>query len=342
MKTPGKTKALTDYILERIYTGEYKAGTAIPPIRSFMRQFGISQYSVQRTIEKMVADGLLEAIHGSGVFVRERGVGKGKHEGKMVIGVAFPRVQLATSIYGNVFMGIQQAALHQEVILKTGYSYDPGKKQQLLAEELQGIDGLIILSEYDYSFRSLSLPLPVIGVCMHSSFNDTISLVDMDPFSAARQAVDFFRERGHGKVNIVTTDSPAYKARGDIFADEWQRAHGTVEFISPDDCNSAEAGKAFLFTSGGILQSFLFKCRQNRNIELEKIADVLGFDGKCMIDPDLIKTPVIAVDWQQVGLFALEDTIIRIKNPGMLPRRIYVPGKLKLTNTDTTTGAKND
>jgi DNA-binding LacI/PurR family transcriptional regulator len=329
-KSHGKTRALTDYILERIYTGEYKAGAAIPPIRSLMRQFGVSQYSVQRTIEKMVADGLLETVHGCGVFVRSQDVSSQKQKNKMVIGVAFPKVHLDTSIYGNVFMGIQLTALQQGIFLQTGYSYEPGKNKQLVSEELQGLDGLIILSEYDNSFQDLSLPFPVIGVCMHNSFNDMISLLDMDPFSASRQAVAFFKARKHNKLNIVSMDTPAYKARGDILADEWRRSGGVAVFLEPDDLMSVHNEHAFVFTSGGTLQRFLMACRQRLDIELEKHADVLGFDGKCLIDPDLIGTPVIAVDWTQVGHIALEDTVNRIKNPGQLPRRIYVPGKLKL------------
>ena len=329
-KSHGKTKVLTDYILEKIYTGEYKSGTAIPPIRSLTQQFDISQYSVQRTIEKLVSDGLLETVHGCGVFVRRQATQSQNQKNKIVIGVAFPRVNLSTSIYGNVFMGIQLAAIQQGILLQTGYSYDPGQNKQLVSEELQGIDGLIILSEYDKSFQDLSLPCPVIGVCMHNSYQDMISLLDMDPFSASRQAVSFFKERKHTKVNIVTMNTPAYKTRGEVFANEWRHAGGIAEFVEPEGMDAVVNDHAFLFTSGGTLQSCLTECRRNSGIKLEKHADVLGFDGKCIIDPDLIKTPVIAVDWTQVGRIALDDTINRIKNPGVSPSRIYVPGKLKL------------
>lgn len=62
---------IVDWIKSRIESGEWTAGTKIPPQRKLARQFHVNRSTVQLAIEELKAEGLLESKIGSGVYVAD-------------------------------------------------------------------------------------------------------------------------------------------------------------------------------------------------------------------------------------------------------------------------------
>lgn len=65
---------LEGIIKNDILSGKYKDGDRIPSESQFMLEYSITRTTIRKAIENLVNQGLLEKIHGKGVFVRLREV----------------------------------------------------------------------------------------------------------------------------------------------------------------------------------------------------------------------------------------------------------------------------
>ncbi|MEF9950980.1 MAG: GntR family transcriptional regulator [Clostridium sp.] len=65
---------LEGIIRNHIISGKYKDGDKIPSENQFMTEYSITRTTIRKAIENLVNQGLLEKIHGKGVFVRLREV----------------------------------------------------------------------------------------------------------------------------------------------------------------------------------------------------------------------------------------------------------------------------
>jgi GntR family transcriptional regulator, histidine utilization repressor len=60
-----------DYVLARIRSGEWSAGTKMPSESMLVRELGISRMTVNRGLRELMHEGFVSRIHGVGTFVRE-------------------------------------------------------------------------------------------------------------------------------------------------------------------------------------------------------------------------------------------------------------------------------
>ncbi|MGF7035450.1 GntR family transcriptional regulator of abcA and norABC [Paenibacillus mucilaginosus] len=63
-------KQIAGHLKERILSGEWTAGSRIPPQRQLAGQFGVNRSTIVTALEELKAEGLLEGITGSGTRVR--------------------------------------------------------------------------------------------------------------------------------------------------------------------------------------------------------------------------------------------------------------------------------
>jgi len=68
---PPKYRQLEDYLKKMIYSGTYKPGTRVPSEHQLIREFGLSNTTVQKAISSLVHEGLLVRHQGKGTFVAE-------------------------------------------------------------------------------------------------------------------------------------------------------------------------------------------------------------------------------------------------------------------------------
>jgi len=70
MNTP-LYRCVHDSLKERILTGAYRPGVALPSESRLVRDYGVSLITVRRALQELVLDGLIERRQGVGSFVRE-------------------------------------------------------------------------------------------------------------------------------------------------------------------------------------------------------------------------------------------------------------------------------
>lgn len=72
--TVGKRQILSDKLArvlrQRVRTGQYPAGSPLPPVRKLSQEFGVSLNVVQRAVRNLEQAGILVAHHGRGIMVQ--------------------------------------------------------------------------------------------------------------------------------------------------------------------------------------------------------------------------------------------------------------------------------
>lgn len=65
-------RQVKDYIVERLLTGDWPAGSRVPSENALTQQFGVSRMTVHRALRDLTAEGWLSRIQGAGTFVAEQ------------------------------------------------------------------------------------------------------------------------------------------------------------------------------------------------------------------------------------------------------------------------------
>ena len=76
-------------IAEAILSGDLAPGDALPSIRALARDLRVSVITTTRAYQELVADGLVDAVRGKGVFVRAQEAGRLRERALLQIDEAF-------------------------------------------------------------------------------------------------------------------------------------------------------------------------------------------------------------------------------------------------------------
>ena len=329
-RVPEKARGMVDYIRERICVGDFASGNKLPSMRTLQERFDLSFTSVKGGIDYLCGVGLLEMRPRSGVYVK-RGAEPDKSAVCRIALFAFAgELRSSGGVYSTVFLGLQRFAEGHGISLMVDCIPRATVTIDSINTAAKGADAIIFMSEYDATLSDLSSSVPAVGVCMHDSFGGKISVVDIDPYQTAKLAVDYFSEKEVDTVVLVFRDDlpPSYLHRQTAFADLWRANGGIIEEISVADDPRFLSDNGYFFATSSMLQECSLKSLEDHGKILSERVTVLGVDGKNLINPDFHAAPCVALDWQLVGQCAMEECLRRINNPGVLPRRIYLPGKM--------------
>ncbi len=333
MKIPEKSRKMIAYLREQICIGAYRSGSKLPSIRDLEKQFSISYTSAIRGIDYLCSLDLAKKHPRSGVYVKNpRLKANDENNYKIALFVSEGKLLKTHNIYSTVFWGIQTFAEENKCSLLLNYMSIPEAKEDKIIEMSHGADALIFITEYDENLKNLSVAVPAVGVCMHSSLSGKISIVDIDPYQVAELAVEYYKSRKLTNIVIVSRDniSPSYRNREKVFSDMWLECGGKIIHATLSDELKATKDTGYFFSTSSLLQVYSQMILENTGKILADQTVVLGVDGKNLIDPGFHWAPSIALDWQTVGRVAMEECIHRIKNTGSLPKKIYLPGRLVL------------
>jgi DNA-binding LacI/PurR family transcriptional regulator len=265
------------------------------------------------------------------VYVKTpRGTGKSANGYKIALFISGEKLCEIHSIYSTVFLGIQRIAEENGYSLSMNCLPVSEATADRIADIGQGADGVIFLSEYDASIKKLPVVVPSVGVCMHSSFSGRLSIVDIDPYLSAELAVEYFLGKKVDQLLVVSKKDipPAYRNREEVFACLWRQSGGKLKRVNLSDGMKLCDRTGYFFPTSSLLQTCSENILETTGKILADQAVVLGIDGKNLINPEFHNAPAIALDWQIAGKTAIEECLYRIKNPGSLPKRIYLPGRL--------------
>ncbi|MST99537.1 GntR family transcriptional regulator [Victivallaceae bacterium BBE-744-WT-12] len=323
---------LHGYLWTKIASGEFPEHSRLPSFRQLAARFGVSQGSVQRCIRDLEEDGLLTAVHGSGVFVQSPPrllYGSGTR----CIAVRLERNPARMQTYCSlVLQGIQQATNNRNCRLELDYRL----AQQPPESPPDHYDGLILLgTNFETAPLIRHYPYPVVGVEMNRRPEEAISTLALDPFLAAELAVEYFRARGLTRVEVLTPDSALHRDRAEIFKSRWSRygsAAITVLGLADIPVFLPQSDRAYYLCNGDLYQRWAFGV-QREGIRLSQYANIVSVDGKPLLIAGREPGIVILPDWEEVGRAALEELFRRLESAADMPRKIYFSCTLRFPQT---------
>ena len=325
MNKPQKAAALIDYISMQIAAGLYPEGSKLPSVRRLAGKFGLCYGTALRGIEFLVTNGAL-IKKGNGFFIASLPEETCRYKRISVFLNPYVLEQSMGMVH-TAFIQMQEMAKevnwHFAVFPVAGYEIS----EKLILEKSKGSHGIVLFSEYDTYMKSLRTPLPVVGSLIHHSFNGKLSTVNLDPVSAARQAVDFFLKKKIYQVAVATATAPVYIWRGDVFESMFRRAGGAVKWYYGWENEWIPAkGEGILFTSDFLAEIQILKM-EKLGVDLTAYP-ILSMDGKRFLMPAFHQFPTIACDWTQIGQTLFQELANQLRYPAYASRHIYLEGKL--------------
>ena len=95
-------------------------------------------------------------------------------------------------------------------------------------EKLNRCRGVILMKEIDGWLTAMQITVPTVGILMANNYGGQLSLVGIDPYAAAQEAVSFFLARGISQVHLAYVNYPCYRLRAKLFEMLWTEAGGIV------------------------------------------------------------------------------------------------------------------
>ncbi len=330
-RVPEKPSKLISFLEEKITIGVLSQGERIPSIRQLMNQFDLSYGSVMRGINYLEEIGLVDKQRGRGVFVSSGSTNGHAKQQTTRVAVFFyhPNTWHQPGIYSNIYLGLQREALAHQMQLVVDHLH-PGnissQKIEAMADEAHGI---ILMGEYDTDIPNIAVKVPIVGVGMHHNYSGRISVLDIDPILSARQAVSFFKSKNKQKVVCIGHDRfPGLHHRVQCFMQAWQDQGGSVTYRDASSQIKFNDELGYFFSTGHLINDYSKEYQKKFGKILSKDHCVLSIDGKNKIDDTYHKAPCVGLDWTVMGQAVFEEIHYRIDNPGSLPKRIYLPGRL--------------
>lgn len=329
MNRPPVASEMIDYISARVFAGNYRPGSRIPSVRALMRRFNLSYGSALNGISYLCERGLLEKHPKSGVTVSSDPHAQ-QPAGGCCIGVITSNGTLDNNpgLVYHALSEIQRNALEQDIsLIAASGVFDT------LSPVLEHCRAVIVMVELDARCEMLPFSAPAVGIFQADDFGGRMSIVDIDPYTTAKQAVGFFRRHRRKRVTVLTDPGEVYRHRARIFEYLWRESGGESGgiLVSPfddlADC-AFRREEGYLFTSDHHLQHYAEAWREACGGSLAQRFCLLGIDGKNLMVPEFEHFPTVAADWHNIGRIAFEEAVARLKNPLRPARRIHLAGKL--------------
>jgi DNA-binding transcriptional regulator YhcF (GntR family) len=329
-RRPVSVDRLIDYIEARILSREYPPGSALPSVRRLAGKFKLSYSTTYRALEKLGEAGILTRRDGVGFLIADRPFARNRN-GRKIIAMIEGAPQSSVHQSGMAHSALLAA---RNVLEAENYSIEIRQENcsTMTLEKIRDAsfecDGMMLLGTYDYALSNLETFCPTVGMIMQDSFNGRLSTVNLDPFDAARQAVNYFLGRS-SRVVIVSSPKPVYRYRARVFSQIWTDIGGRIEFVEPSTFHfEDQANTGYFFSSDDWLNNASSTHFEHHGCRLEDKFVVLGIDGKHLLNPDYPVFPTIGIEWRKAGEIVAEELLRLIDHPGSLTRNIAVCGKL--------------
>ncbi len=204
-----KTGTLVGLLLERIESGEYPAGEAVPSERQLGEELGLSRTTIRRAIDDLVQRGRLQRQPGRGTFVASSAApAEGAGGAQRIVSVIIPT--FSNPYYGEMVNGIEKEARRYDLRVMVGQSdYSTASESSQLTQSAADptvCGALVVPDSVEQAsggvkqFIGTGKPLVYIGRWPRAAACDGVCV---DYRMAAQQAVEHLIGLGHQRIAYV-------------------------------------------------------------------------------------------------------------------------------------------
>jgi DNA-binding LacI/PurR family transcriptional regulator len=193
---------VAELLKQRIKSGVYKTGGQLPSLRELAQELNVSLPAAQRAVQRLEAEGILEAQHGVGIKIH-------KNANVRDTALLFAFVQPYFSRFSLALQGYMEEALdHRSNLCVMKSSHNDPKRERREIERLlaNGVNGLLVWPVDDDAngpfLREIAGQYPL--VLLDRTLPGTMTpAVVMDYAGAAHQVVRLMHRHARQRVLVV-------------------------------------------------------------------------------------------------------------------------------------------
>jgi len=202
-------------LVNKIKTGEYKAGDRIPSEKELAEEFNVSRITSKKALEMMAEEELITRMPGRDSFVlgdygSENNIPGRKDSSKSTALIGFILPDFSEAFGMNLLSGIEQEAHRQNcfVVMKRSYGRQDIEEDVIDALMALGVNGIIIMPVHGEHYNQKILRLVLDGfpiVCVDRCLNGIpLPFVGTDNIRASIMATDYVLKLGHTDIAILS------------------------------------------------------------------------------------------------------------------------------------------
>ena len=193
-----KYRQLSDQFRERIRSGALRPGDQLPPLNEMRDTHGISRPTVEKAYSLLEQDGLIERLHGAGVFVKHvRRTRTAARRKSGIIGLSGAGFGVSgySTYWSTLLGGAREAASQADMQLLL---LDPAKSQGW-----EKVDGVLVCDWNDSRVPRRELPgLPLVSLMTPI---EGIASVCADDAGGIRLSMEHLLGQGHRRIAYLHT-----------------------------------------------------------------------------------------------------------------------------------------
>jgi DNA-binding LacI/PurR family transcriptional regulator len=191
-------------LLERIRSGEFQPGDAIPSERILVGDYQVSRITIVKALDVLERDGLIDRQHGRGTYVTSPPT----ETDPQLLKVAFLMGRTSKPYPYAVLTGAVQTAMQYDVQFQVFGSHETAQEARYVRSAIQtGVDGIIVYPTPELPNESLYRELlannfPFVMVDRYFPHVDADRVV-FDDEAAGYQLTEYLIQQGHSRIAIV-------------------------------------------------------------------------------------------------------------------------------------------
>ena len=204
---------LSDILLQRILSGEWKLGSSMPAEPELCEEFGVARGTIRQALSRLEHEGFIQRERGRGTLViwnndRPRSQGLSGNQ----IGFVVPYVR--DSFVPNILLGVEQAAAEQGLSVTFKHVENDHARQVEVLEALvaQRLAGIVLYPVDSTPVESLvrlirsGYPIVLADRYLRGVASDYVM---SDHFGGALRAAQHLIQLGHERIGFISWSDPA-------------------------------------------------------------------------------------------------------------------------------------
>ncbi len=350
-------KQFLDVLKEEIKEGKYKPGEYIPSERELVERYGLSRTTVRRAISRLVGEGWLYSVPGTGTFVSEV-ISKEKEQLKpkskdiaCILKVAHS--PLDSPYYSKIFRSMQEEVARRDYHLSFYSFIEESNLDLIKIIRERNLDGVIFIGgmKEKIILNVCKNKIPLVVVDNYLKKKDITTIVP-DNKKGAFEATKYLIRLGHKKIYFLgaSLDDIAVAERFNGYKDALEQAHifYKKEFFIKSHFQVSDGYRSMrsVLKTGKIPTAVLAindeaaigamkAIMEKGNLGVPKNISVVGFDDidwAAHANPPLT---TVRVQKEKTGVLAVKLLIEQIENQDFIGVKIVTPVELIIRSSSS-------
>ncbi len=348
-----------NFILGKIESGEWPAGSKIPSERELSTQLDLSRTTVRNAVQALTNRGLFDRKIGQGTFVmRQPDKSEGLKASKGMLGYVICKERSARkpisseAFYFDIFAGIEEETVRSGRHMLFTY-LDDSNAEEIAAFRgfMDKVDGIVVEEARNTGLLDMIVSDGTPAVLLApTATHDRLDSVTMDLASGVRKAVRSLVALGHRKIGIV--NGPLHLESARIRFSAWKETMAESG-LAPEagwseggEGWSAEAGYAAtekliaqspeltaIFCANDLLAVGALSALARNGLHVPEDISVIGFDDTELARHTSPPLTTMKIYSRDMARSAVRRLVERIENENLPPVRLEFPIDLVTRNS---------